>query len=177
MKFTEQEILQKVAKARLGDRDAFGDIYEIYYRDMYRFALYMLKNESDACDAVSEATLDAFKGIGGLKDDSKIKQWLFAIVSAKCKKKIGDYARAGCDIEDLPEVEAPQDIDTADKMAVRQALGELEDLDRHIVVMHVVEGFTTREIAMDLGMNENTVRTRHKRALDRMRVWLGGFGS
>ncbi len=174
MRLSEDELLQKVARARLGDRDAFGDIYEIFYKDMYRFALYMLKNENDAADAVSEATLDAFKGIGGLKDDTKIKQWLFAIVSAKCKRKLGDYAKSGVDIDELPELEAPQDVDTADKLAVRQAIEQLEAIDRHIVIMHVVEGFTTREIAEELEMNENTVRTRHKRALERMRVWLGG---
>lgn len=165
-------LIEKVSKAKLGDRDAFGDIYEMFYKDMYRFAIYMLHNETDAADAVSEATMDAFKGIGNLKDETKIKSWLFAIVSAKCKRKLGDYSKAGANIDDLPELAAPQGVDQAEKIAVRDAVSQLEPLDRHIVTMHVIEGFTTREIAEDLGMNENTVRTRHKRALDWLRKWL-----
>lgn len=46
--------LQQIKQAKSGDTDAFANLYRIYYTDLYRFALYTLKNPADAEDAVSE---------------------------------------------------------------------------------------------------------------------------
>lgn len=45
----------------------FAAKYEKVYQDMFRFALYTLKNRHEAEDVVSETVLDAWKGIEGLK--------------------------------------------------------------------------------------------------------------
>ena len=50
-------------RARDGDTEAFADLYRQVYQDMYRFALYTLKNPQDAEDVVGDAVADAFFSI------------------------------------------------------------------------------------------------------------------
>ena len=56
-----------IKKAKRGDVTAFARLYEQVYADLYRFALYTLKNKTDAEDVVSETVTDAFASIGKLK--------------------------------------------------------------------------------------------------------------
>lgn len=91
-----------VRRAASGDAHAFATLYSFIYKDLYRFSLYTLQNPQDAEDAVSEAVLDAFSGIGGLRDPEAFKSWMFAILSAKCKQKIRQYKNADSELsEDL----------------------------------------------------------------------------
>ena len=47
------ELRELVSAAKKGDRDAFSQLYQEVYKDLYKFALYSLKDPSDAEDAVS----------------------------------------------------------------------------------------------------------------------------
>ena len=59
--------------------------------------------------------------------------------------------------------------DAAELLQVRMLFWELQPLDRMIIAMHLFAGYTGREIAGLLHMNENTVRSRESRALKNMR--------
>ena len=72
-----------VAAARAGDKEAFGALYAAIYTDLYKFAYYLLKNEEDAKDAVSDAVMDAYAGISKLRSEEAFKSWMFHILSAK----------------------------------------------------------------------------------------------
>ena len=50
-----------IKKAKKGDVEAFGELYTTVYKKLYRFALYILKNQQDAEDVVSEAVTDCSK--------------------------------------------------------------------------------------------------------------------
>nr|MCR5388430.1 RNA polymerase subunit sigma-70 [Lachnospiraceae bacterium] len=56
-----------IKAAKSGDRDAFGKLYETVYVDMYKYALYMLRNPEDAEDAVADAVTDAYLEIKNLR--------------------------------------------------------------------------------------------------------------
>ena len=56
-----------VRQARRGSASAFASLYQKYYLDLYRFALYTLKNRQDAEDVVGDTVADAWAQIGSLK--------------------------------------------------------------------------------------------------------------
>ena len=85
--------LQLVKAAKRGDTDAFAALYGTVYQDMYRFALYMLCHPADAEDAVSETVMEAFAGIKKLKTDELFKNWIFKILSNRCKAKLREYCK------------------------------------------------------------------------------------
>ena len=64
-------------RARAGDIHAFAQLYETIYRDLYRFALYTLKNSHDAEDAVSDTVTDAFGQIASLRRPEAFRSWMF----------------------------------------------------------------------------------------------------
>ena len=69
--------MKLVRRAKRGDVDAFAELYAGIYKDMYRFALYTLRNTSDAEDAVSDAVTDAFASIRKLSSEEALRAGYF----------------------------------------------------------------------------------------------------
>ena len=73
------------------DVDTFARMYEEIYKDLYRFALCMMKNEQDAEDAVSDAVLSGYENIRKLRDERLLK--------AGCLQYWRTHVRRNCKIE------------------------------------------------------------------------------
>lgn len=159
--------IQLVRRAKLGDTGAFAKLYEAVYQDLYRFALYTLKNPHDAQDAVSDTVTDAFATIAKLRADEAFCGWIFKILSNKCKHKLREYAKNNQELtEAVAEHHAYSGMD--EQAAVRSLFFELEDEERMILAMHLFCGYTSREMSDILHMNENTIRSKQSRALKKM---------
>ena len=78
--------VNKVEAARDGDRESFAQVYECIAPDLYKVALYTLGNAHDAEDVVSEAFIEAYRGIANLRDPSSFKPWMMKILSVRCKR-------------------------------------------------------------------------------------------
>lgn len=156
-------------RARDGDTEAFADLYRQVYQDMYRFALYTLKNPQDAEDVVGDAVADAFFSIKKLRDAEAFRAWIFKILSNKCKRKLKEYTRKTVE---LPEEICWDGKELFENYAVRSAFFSLDAADRLILSLHLFAGYTSREIGKELHMNENTVRSRESRALKKLAAML-----
>lgn len=168
METKEMEELVLLAKKR--DSQAFARLYEEIYTDLYRYAYYTLRNPHDAEDVVSEAVTDAFYGIKGLKKPEAFKGWMFAILSAKCKRKLKSYVNKSLPLEDnLAEERETFDSEFEERQDLRRALFQLSDKERLILNLSVVAGFTSMEIGRQLHMSHNTVRSIQSRALSKMK--------
>lgn len=149
--------------------DLFTAKYKELYLDMYRFALYTLKNPHDAEDVVSDTVLDAWKSIHLLRNDDAFRAWIFRILTNKCKKKLKSYIDPAVSLpEELPSPEENSGI----LLDVRNAFMKLDDEERLIISLHLFAGYKTREIAKMLHKNENSVRSRQSRALKKMEQML-----
>ena len=157
-----------IKKAKNGDVTAFAKVYEQIYEDLYRFALYTLKNKTDAEDVVSETVTDAFASIGKLRKAEAFKGWIFRILSYKCKDKLREYLKKN---EELPRdyEETASKVDVEENVVIRDLFFSLEEEERLIISMHLFAGYTSKEIGKILGLNENTVRSKEHRALKKMR--------
>jgi RNA polymerase sigma-70 factor (ECF subfamily) len=163
----EQKTL--VRAARQGDGAAFTQLYGAVYQDMYRFAYYMLRHPEDAKDAVSDTFLAAWENIRSLKKDEAFRSWIFAILSNKCRRKLREYAnRREVDERELEDLPAGDPLTSPEHMQLRELFLALPEIDRLVIGLHVFAGYTTKEIAHVLHMNENTVRSREHRALKRL---------
>ena len=159
--------MMEVKKAKHGDTAAFAVLYQQVYADLYRFALYTLKNKNDAEDAVSETVVDAFASIGKLRRPEAFKGWIFRILYNKCKDKLREYTKKDVELpEDYREVPADEKVE--DGAVMRALFFELGEEERLIISMHLFAGYTSKEIAKILGLNENTVRSKESRALKKL---------
>ncbi len=164
----EQQI-KLVQRAKNGDTQAFADLYREVYRDMYRFALYMLKNGHDAEDAVSDAVMDAWAQIGSLQKEESFRNWIFKILSNKCRRRLKEYLDR---TEELPEDLMAEPRDAEQAMDVRTAFARLQPEEQTLLSMHIFGGYNSREIGEELQMSDSTVRSKQKRALQKMAAWL-----
>lgn len=159
--------LQQVKRAKQGDAEAFARLYGDIYENMYRFALYTLRNTADAEDVVSEAVIDAFASIRKLRSEEAFKCWIFRILSNKCKDKLKEYSRKTVELDEIAMncsyKEGPEEA-----AITRKLFFELTGEERLIIGMHLFCGYKSREIAELLHMNENTVRSKESRGLKKM---------
>lgn len=156
-----------VRKARRGDIKAFAELYSRVYKELYKFAVYTMKNPQDAEDVVSEAVIAAYENIRKLKKEEAFKSWIFTILANQCKKKLMTKEAT----EELPE-ELSVVHEWEELHDVRAAMQELSEEDRLIVACSVLGGYASEEIGKMLDMNPATVRSRKSRAMDRMRKKL-----
>ncbi|MGN0614481.1 MAG: RNA polymerase sigma factor [Porcipelethomonas sp.] len=152
-----------------GDTETFAKLYSMVYKDMYHTALYNLRNEHDACDAVSEAVIDAFQSIGSLRDIDAFKSWIMKILFAKIKRKQKEYINSsGETLEDIQESEGFG----FESSELRNALETLDDESRALLSLSVLGGYRSDEIAAIYGMKSSTVRSRLSRIKEKLRLQL-----
>ena len=154
-------------KARQGDTEAFAKLYSLVYLDMYRTALYNLRSEHDACDAVSEAVMDAYASIGKLKSEAAFKSWIMKILFAKIKKKQKEYFSSGYEMPD--EESQGFDFENSD---LREAINRLDNKSKAILSLSVLGGYSSREIGRIYGMMPSAVRSRLARIKKKLRLEL-----
>lgn len=158
-----------IARARQGDRDAFAELYAQIYQDLYRFALYTLKNRHDAEDVVADTVMAAYEQIRRLRSEDAFRGWIFKICSNICKRKLKEYINK---TEELPDDLSASAGDFSEDTQVRAAFARLSEEERFIISMHIFAGYTSREIGKILHMNDNTVRSKENRALKKMEQFM-----
>lgn len=169
---TDCTMLVKLAKN--GDGEAFAQLYSFYANDMYRYASYLLNSPHDAEDAVQDTVLTAFHKINSLEKNEAFKSWLFKILSNRCKDLL---KRSGSSPDCLPDDdyffikdEASQQIGAS--LELSQAFKDLPPPDGQIVLLSVIGGFKSHELARIFGMPAATVRTKLKRSLEKLKTLL-----
>lgn len=162
-----------VSSAQKGSAEAFGELYEIYSKDMFRFAYYYLGSSVLAEDCVSECVCIAFQKIGSLRKPSAFKSWLFKILHNCCNAALREKMLSTGNVEysSLTGLSSEED-DVSEKLSLRQALSQLNPDEREIVILHYCQGYTSKEIGEILDMKDSTVRSKIMRSGEKMRKFL-----
>ena len=168
-----------VLDAQKGGQEGFTRLYQAVAPSLYRTALYTLGNSHDAEDVVSETFIEAYRGLGALRDPQAFMPWIYRILSARCNRKIREYVRARneMDIDELLHLPGDQDEfsqTVQQRTDLLRALQQLGDEERQIVILSVVDGYTAREIAQIIQAPQGTVSSKLFRAFKKMRKYLEG---
>ena len=171
-------ISQLVTRAKEGSAEAFGELYELYYKEMYCYACYVTGSEILAQDAVSDAVLSAFQQIKSLKNEKAFKSWIFKILCASCKRYYTDNQKKKTlvyiDDEESGFTEPTGSDNPALSVELKSALDSLSSEEREIVVLSVLGEYKSHELAEILDLPPSTVRSKLKRSLAKLRGILGG---
>lgn len=162
--------------AKAGSKEAFCELYGKYKDRLYRYALYRLGNPEEAEDAVSECVLSAWQGLPGLRKPEAFGAWIFRILHACCVKRINDAVKFRENMQDMASADSLSSGDAGQpaslSIELREALSQLSDEERTIVLLSVLAGLTSREISDITGLPPGTVRSRLSRSLAKMRGFL-----
>ena len=155
--------------------EEFMQYYEKVYPQLYRTALFYMQNQQEAEDAVQDAVLAAYEKLHQLRDREKFAPWIMQILVNRCRRRMKTWFRREKDIDGISpsqEVELSSEPDFATALAVKQVFWELKEEERMIVALSVFGGYTSEEVAGILGRNHSTVRSKYRRALQKMRKKL-----
>jgi len=164
-----------VNEAIAGSKEAFCSLYGQYKDKLYRYALYKLGDPDDAEDAVSECVLAAWRSIGSLRSAEAFGSWIFRILSACCASHIRGLITGRENLERVyNEGPACSSVQVPASLSVElaEALSQLNAEEREVVLLSVVSGLNSNEIAELTGLSAGGVRSKLSRSLAKMREFL-----
>lgn len=172
-----------------GNQDAFVLLMRRHNKLLYRTARAILKDDSEAEDAVQDAYLLAYRGIAKFRHEAKLSTWLVRIVANEAVRRLRENARRASVIQ--PGGSYHQENKEAAQAATRtlgqpeEALARsqlrrlieakidaLPDRYRVVFVLRAVQELQVKETAAALGILETTVRIRFFRARHLLRQAL-----
>ena len=156
-----------------GKRARYEALIKAYSADLYRYALWKTRHRERAEDLVQETFLRAWRSLQTLRDDKSAKAWLLTILRREFARGFERFTPTFADDYDfdLHIGEEPEDDDV---LALRQAINMLTDEYREPLMLQVLGGHSSQEIADILGLTPGTVMTRVFRARRQLLTILEG---
>jgi RNA polymerase sigma factor (sigma-70 family) len=163
---------ETVARAKAGDREALGQIYEATSTEIYRTIHAMVRDEQTVLDIQQDVYVQAFSHLDQLREPDSLRPWLRQIavnrVRLQFRKEMpllftelsSEDDGPVPDFPDLHEEGAPalelEKKETA--RLVRQILDKLSDGQRLLIGMYYYEQMPVKKIAENLGISESAVK-------------------
>lgn len=174
---------QLIAQVALGDRDAFGALYDRFATPLYSLALKMLASEAEAQDLLQEAFLSLWQKAPLFRAErGSAFAWMVSQVRHRAIDRIRSRRRRGELLDaNAPELEpsgsattsSAQNAEAGERAReVRSALAQLSDEQRQVLRLAYFEGLTQAEIAEKLAEPLGTIKARAARGLTRLRSLL-----
>jgi len=147
-------------------RQRFDRLVSVWHRDMYRYAAWLSRDPAIAEDVVQEAMLRAWKSLDALREDEAAKQWVLTIVRRENARYFERKRLETVDIDNLTPSQSAMLAESSDTDLddVREAIYRLDDDYREPLVLQVLMGHSTKEIAEMMDIKPGAVLTRLHRA-------------
>ena len=148
-------------------------LVKAFHADIYRYAFWLIKDQSIAEDVVQETFLRAWRSLDALNDEKAAKSWLITILRRENARR---FERKQFDTVDIDDCHIQDDTQHADgdlkDRELQRLLGGLSVEYREPLILQLIFGFSGEEIADQLGLNKNTVMTRLFRARNQLKEAL-----
>ncbi len=156
-----------------GDNTVVHELIYCFHDDLLRFLRRRCGENSDAEDAMQDTYVAMLRYIEGFRGESSVKNWLYRIASTSCQRmrrgqKNNPHLHLSIHAEDAPEL--PQQIERfsgelqSDLRPLSEAIAQLSEQDRAILMLRDLEGYSTQETAEATGLTESAVKSRLHRA-------------
>lgn len=165
-----------IEAAQAGDRESITAVVHGAHSHVRRFAEHLCASPQDAEDAAQEALIILYRKIGSLRATGALASWMFRIVRNECLRRarllLDRYDEAGAGLVTSAEEEVIRRLE-ADLVA--QAIRELPDVQRRVLILRDVLGYPGRMVAERLGLSNAAMKSQLHRARSRLRHSLNGM--
>lgn len=168
---TDEEL---VATSFYEDPEWLGELFARYEGKLLGCAHRMVAPE-EVQDATQEISERILKGLAQYRGDSSVGTWIFAVARNTCldvrrRRKRASYLSAAM-LEDIPSTSRPEDAFDISILGCRTALAvkDLPEGQAAVVVLRLGQGISTAHTAAQLGITEDAVKARLRRARQRLR--------
>lgn len=162
-----------VKRAIKVDRDSFEQLINIYFDRLYKEAYLRCKYEEDAKEIVQETIYKAYRNIKTLKEPQYFKTWISRIlinVANDYLRKNGMIELAHDENSYITKVHNDNNIDI--KIDLYNAIDELEDKYKDVIILKYIEDLKLEEISTILDRPVNTIKTHLRKAVKDMKNLL-----
>ncbi len=183
----EQELVER---AKNGDRAALAQLVNKYSDRIYNLALRILRRKEDAEDVLQETFLTVIEKLDKFDGRSSFFTWIYriatnaALMRLRKKKVVFQELNDDPDFQESIEsrvfVDWSQDpsinvFDEEVKQKLNEAINKLSDIYRSVFVLRDIEGLSIKETSEILGITEENVKIRLRRARQFLRNYLSDY--
>ena len=163
-----REVARLVVAAQRNDRDAFGQLYRLYYRPIYNLARFYLPQQAE--DIVAETFVRAWSGIVRYRDTGRpFVTWLYGIA----RHIVADERRARRRVEPRSELpDSPTEMEHDDRIMLAMGMERLPAGQRRVLELRYLLGLSHPEIAVLLQKSVGAVKAQRWRALQSLSTIL-----
>jgi len=174
----DETVLNRV---RHGETELFEVVMRRYNRRVYRVVRAIVRDDDEASDVTQEAHVNAFMHLRDFSGRARFSTWLTRIAVHEALARVRRRSRLesldDTDSEDvLMTSNSPGPEDRASngelRILLERAVDSLPEVFRTTFVLRSIENLSVAETAEILGVPEDTVKTRHYRARERLQSWL-----
>lgn len=174
---------EAIARAKLGDAEAFEVLYGLHKRRVYSLCLRMTSNTAEAEDLTQEAFLQLFRKIATFRGESAFSTWLHRMAVNVVLMQLRKKSLPVVPLEDTIETEEntpkkepgaddPVLAGSVDRLQLKRAVDSLPPGYRTIFVLHDVEGYEHNEIAEIVGCSIGNSKSQLHKARMKLRELL-----
>ncbi len=182
-----------VAELKAGSEDAFALLIAQYHQPLYSLIARSINDPADAADITQDVFLKVFRSIRSFHGDSSLRTWLYRIALHEASNQRRWWSRhkrqeltidtpAASEEDDAPSLaslladrgRSPYDyaVQAELRARVEDALRQIPESYRTVVVLREIEGFAYEEIAEILQTNLGTIKSRLTRGREALRHLL-----
>ena len=167
-----------------GDATAFEHLVRKYQRQVHTLAWRKIRDFHIAEDITQETFLQVYQKLETLEDPTRFSRWLYVITDRLCIAWLRKNQRQVEPLEnaDISKVETEaysryialehaKTFAEARRDVVEELLAKLKEGNRTVITLHYLEGMTYAEISSFLGVSENTIKSRLRRARQQLRKY------
>ena len=176
---------QLISESIAGDEHAIEALLRQYETGVYRLALSIVDDASDANEVTQETFIAALRSLRNYQEKSSFKAWLYTIalnISRSHLRKRRIFGRLRETLKGIFQVETQKPPDLEDEIiqneedaAVWNSLNKLDERHRMVVVLRYFQDLPVAEIAEILSISEGTVHSRLHNAREKLRTVLAQF--
>ncbi len=178
MKNRDLELIQRVLD---GDEMAFTDLVKEYQKPVHTLVWRKIGDFHIAEELTQDVFLKAYKNLDSLKNPQSFASWLYVIATRRClawqrKKRLPTQSLEDTNISQLGKATYSQYIveenertaAEAQRETVKKLLAKLPESERTVITLHYFSEMSSSEIGAFLGVSANTIRSRLRRAQQRL---------
>jgi RNA polymerase sigma factor (sigma-70 family) len=184
MDLTQEKSLVRKAK---GDPNAFGELYDAYYPQIFGYILQRTANVKVAEDITSEVFFAALKNISKFQwQGVPFSAWLYRIANNEAANYYTRGKNGQIHLEDFPEFDlastssAEEEVLSAEAelkrheqyLVLNENIRRLDIKYQEVIVLRYFENQQIKEISTILGKSDGTVKSLLHRGLERLRVFM-----
>ena len=149
-----------------------------YGNELVRLAFYYVKDAEIAKDMVQNTFIKCYKNLDSFRFDAQIKTWLYRITINECKDYLKSWHYKMVQVKSFINETAKSIIPSTEKTVSdkynneerKDTIFSLPKVYREVVYLYYYDSLTTEEIAKVLDVSVNTVKTRLRRAKQRLEL-------